>query len=62
MKFESIKVALVASAAIFGLVAMTGAHAADVNSIVEGCANCHGKDGASTETDVPALGGCRRTI
>ncbi len=61
MKVEAIKVALVASAAVFGLVVTTAARAADVNSVVEGCANCHGKDGASTESDVPALGGLSAT-
>jgi len=35
----------------------TGAWAADVNKLAENCANCHGKDGASTESDVPIIGG-----
>ena len=31
--------------------------AADVAKLVEDCANCHGKDGASTDKDVPIIGG-----
>jgi sulfide dehydrogenase cytochrome subunit len=31
--------------------------AADVLQLVEPCAGCHGKDGASTETDIPIIGG-----
>jgi len=30
---------------------------ADVGPVLETCAACHGKDGASTETDVPIIGG-----
>ena len=33
------------------------AEAADVTKLVEVCSNCHGKLGASTETDVPIIGG-----
>ncbi|HET7833423.1 MAG TPA: c-type cytochrome, partial [Gallionella sp.] len=33
------------------------ARAADVNKLVETCANCHGKGGASTQSDVPIIGG-----
>jgi sulfide dehydrogenase cytochrome subunit len=31
--------------------------AADVLELVEPCAGCHGKDGASTESDIPIIGG-----
>jgi len=31
--------------------------AAGVDQLVEGCGNCHGKDGASTESSVPIIGG-----
>lgn len=34
-----------------------GAWASDVNKLVEGCADCHGKNGASTESDIPIIGG-----
>lgn len=48
---------LVAGIGLFGLVLATGAWAGDVNKLVEACASCHGKDGASTESDVPIIGG-----
>jgi cytochrome subunit of sulfide dehydrogenase len=31
--------------------------AADVNKLVEECVDCHGKDGASKESEVPIIGG-----
>lgn len=31
--------------------------AADIGKLTKGCANCHGKDGVSTESDVPIIGG-----
>ena len=31
--------------------------ASDVLELVEPCAGCHGKDGASTESDIPIIGG-----
>lgn len=49
--------ALLAGAGLFSLFLATGAWAADVNKVVEDCANCHGKDGTSTESDVPIIGG-----
>jgi len=33
------------------------ASAADVTKLVEECVECHGKDGASTESEVPIIGG-----
>lgn len=38
-----------------------GAGAADIAKLTEGCAACHGKDGASTESDVPIIGGMSPT-
>ena len=38
-------------------VAVSPAHAADVGKLAEQCADCHGKDGASTDSDVPIIGG-----
>jgi len=35
----------------------SGACAADVNTIVTGCTNCHDKDGASTSPSVPIIAG-----
>ncbi len=31
--------------------------AADVNKLVESCTACHGKDGASKDTEIPSIGG-----
>lgn len=49
--------ALLACGMLLGLAAASGASAADVNKLAENCANCHGKDGANTESDVPNIGG-----
>ncbi len=43
--------------ALLGFALAGGARAADVNAVLENCAGCHGKDGASTESDVPIIGG-----
>jgi sulfide dehydrogenase cytochrome subunit len=53
---QKIAYTLLAGSMLFGLAVATGA-SADVNKLVEGCTNCHGKDGASNETDVPNIGG-----
>lgn len=37
--------------------ATTGAWAADAGKLAEGCAECHGKDGVSTESHVPTIAG-----
>lgn len=42
---------------LFSLSLASGTWAADVTKLVEDCANCHGKDGASTDKDVPIIGG-----
>ena len=49
--------ALLAGTGLFGLALATSAWAADVNKLAENCAGCHGQDGASTESDVPIIGG-----
>lgn len=49
--------AIAAGAALFSLTLATAAVAADVNKLVENCANCHGKNGVSTESDVPIIAG-----
>jgi sulfide dehydrogenase cytochrome subunit len=41
----------------FSAVLVAGTVAADVNKLIENCANCHGKDGVSTESDVPTIAG-----
>jgi sulfide dehydrogenase cytochrome subunit len=57
MTKKTTRFALIAGAGLFSLSLATGAWAADVNKLAEGCANCHGKDGASTESDIPIIGG-----
>ena len=42
--------------ALIGLMACAPAWA-DVGPVLDTCAGCHGKDGASTESDVPIIGG-----
>jgi sulfide dehydrogenase cytochrome subunit len=42
---------------VFLLGLAPSAHAASVDNLVKACANCHGKAGASTESDVPIIGG-----
>jgi len=49
--------AALVSALFLGLAAAGGALAADLQHELEGCAGCHGKDGVSTETDVPTIAG-----
>jgi sulfide dehydrogenase cytochrome subunit len=39
------------------VVATSNVLAADVAKLVEPCAGCHGKDGASTEPEIPIIGG-----
>ena len=48
---------LLACSALFGFSLASGADAADVAKLTETCANCHGKDGVSTESEVPTIGG-----
>jgi len=43
--------------ALAGLAIVGSAQAADVNVLLDTCSSCHGKDGASTESDVPIIGG-----
>jgi sulfide dehydrogenase cytochrome subunit len=57
MKRKATVFVLLAGAGLFGLSLATGARAADVNKLVGTCAECHGKDGASHESDVPIIGG-----
>ncbi len=46
-----------ASAIVVGYLLVGSAQAGDVDKLVEVCADCHGKAGASTESDVPIIGG-----
>jgi sulfide dehydrogenase cytochrome subunit len=45
------------ASALYALALSGSAWAADVNTLMDNCAACHGKDGASTESDVPIIGG-----
>ena len=54
---QKIAYALLAGGMLFGVTVASGAAAADVAKLAEGCAGCHGKDGANTESDVPNIGG-----
>lgn len=57
MKRKNIGCALLVTSALFGFTVATSALAADANKLAESCVNCHGKDGANTESDVPNIGG-----
>ena len=52
--------ALLGCTALAGLFLTPGAGAADINKVVEVCATCHGKDGVSTESDIPTIAGFSR--
>jgi len=41
----------------YALMTTAGAGAAEINKLVEDCAGCHGKDGVSTDSDVPTIAG-----
>jgi len=57
MLYKATGFSLLVCSALFGLSLANGAYAADVAKLVETCASCHGKDGVSTESDVPIIGG-----
>ena len=61
MKRKATVYILLAGAGLFGLSLATGAQAADVNKLVETCAECHGKDGASKDSEIPIIGGMSST-
>lgn len=51
--------AILATAVLAALVAFLpeDAHAADISELTAECDTCHGKDGASTDSDTPIIGG-----
>ena len=49
--------AVMAGTALFSLILATSVSAADMAKMVEDCDSCHGKDGASTEPEIPIIGG-----
>jgi len=57
MTTRRVGTALLACGALLGLSLATAASAADVSKLAEACDACHGKAGASTEKDVPIIGG-----
>jgi len=57
MTKKYIRHTLLACGALFSLSLATGTWAADVNKLVESCAACHGKGGASPEAAFPNVGG-----
>ncbi len=57
MNRKNVGYTLLAASVLLGLTAATGALAADANKLADSCVNCHGKNGASTESDVPNIGG-----
>jgi sulfide dehydrogenase cytochrome subunit len=57
MKKKRTKYASWACGALFLLPILTVALAAELETLVESCVVCHGKEGASTEPDIPIIGG-----
>ncbi len=57
MKTKHFKQLLLVCVSLLGTSLAGVAAAADVNKLVAVCANCHGKAGASTEAEVPIIGG-----
>lgn len=49
--------ALMAGTTLFSLILATSVSAADMTKLLEDCDSCHGKDGASTEPEIPIIGG-----
>ncbi|MBI3777915.1 MAG: sulfide dehydrogenase [Gammaproteobacteria bacterium] len=48
---------LLASAGLFSLSLTIGAWAADLNKLVDACSQCHERDGASRDPNMPIIGG-----
>ena len=60
MNIKRLVVRLTVTIAIsFGLTGLLtyGVQAADIGKVIESCADCHGKDGASKDSSVPIIGG-----
>jgi sulfide dehydrogenase cytochrome subunit len=57
MTKKYIEYTLLLCAGLFSFSLMSSARAIDVDKVTETCANCHGKNGASTETDIPIIAG-----
>jgi len=57
MTKRSAKYIFLACSSLLCLCLGNGAVAADINKITETCTSCHGKGGASAESDIPIIGG-----
>jgi sulfide dehydrogenase cytochrome subunit len=57
MNSKDVALTVVALTGLLCLSAAPAVSAADVSKLVDVCSNCHGKAGASTESDVPIIGG-----
>ena len=55
MKYARTGYILLASAALLGLSLTPAASAADASRLVESCFACHGKNGVSTEANIPSI-------
>ena len=49
--------AVLVVSSLLALSCIPGSYAADVQDLVKSCADCHGKDGASSDPNVPIIGG-----
>lgn len=54
---KSYRQSLLVTTVIIGMSLVGYASAADIAKLEETCASCHGKDGASSSSDVPIIGG-----
>jgi cytochrome subunit of sulfide dehydrogenase len=57
MMRKLVKSRVLLASGLLGVCFASGVWAADVAKLVGDCANCHGKDGASTDKNVPIIGG-----
>jgi cytochrome subunit of sulfide dehydrogenase len=57
MKLKLTTVVLRTCVVIIGYLFIGTVQAADIDKLVSPCADCHGKAGASTESDIPIIGG-----
>ena len=61
MKRKATGLALLAGAGLFCLSLASGAWAADINKLVDACTECHERDGASRDPNMPNIGGYSET-
>jgi sulfide dehydrogenase cytochrome subunit len=54
---KAIGFAFLAGAGLFSLSLATAVSAADINKLVDACTNCHERDGASRDPNMPNIGG-----